>query len=91
MKETTIAASEFKAKCLSIFDKIAKTGETVVVTKRGVPVAKVGPAEPKYLPLMGGWKGHVKILGDLIDLGTEDDYEEDKNLISRKTRPRKSA
>ena len=41
----TIAASEFKAKCLALLDEVAATGETLVVTKRGKPVARVVPAE----------------------------------------------
>ena len=30
----TIQASEFKAKCLALMDKIAVSGETLVVTKK---------------------------------------------------------
>jgi len=41
----TIPASEFKAKCLALLDEVAKTKETLVVTKRGKPVAHVVPAE----------------------------------------------
>lgn len=40
-----IAASEFKAKCLGLLDQVSATGETVVVTKRGKPVARVVPPE----------------------------------------------
>ena len=42
----TIPATEFKAHCLAILDDVAKTGEVVVVTKRGKPVARVTPLEP---------------------------------------------
>lgn len=42
----TVAASEFKAKCLKLLDEVAETGETIVVTKRGKPVARLGPMEP---------------------------------------------
>ncbi len=46
----TIAASEFKAKCLALLDEVAETKETLVVTKRGKPVAQVVPAdEPRSL------------------------------------------
>lgn len=41
----TIAASEFKAKCLALLDEVAETRETLVVTKRGKPVAKVEPPD----------------------------------------------
>ncbi len=42
----TVAASEFKAKCLKLLGEVAETGETIVVTKRGKPVARLGPMEP---------------------------------------------
>jgi prevent-host-death family protein len=42
----TIPAARFKALCLKLLDEVAETGETIVVTKRGKPVAKVGPLEP---------------------------------------------
>ena len=40
----TMAASEFKAKCLAILDEVARTGERIVILKRGKPVAQLGPA-----------------------------------------------
>lgn len=42
----TVPAGEFKAKCLKLLDEVAETGETIVVTKRGRPVARLGPMEP---------------------------------------------
>lgn len=48
----TIPAGQFKAQCLAILDEVAETGETVVVTKRGRPVARVEPLEP--LPSLEG-------------------------------------
>lgn len=41
----TIAAGRFKAQCLRLLDEVAETGETIVVTKRGKPVAKLEPVE----------------------------------------------
>ena len=41
----TIPAGRFKAQCLKLLDEVAETGETIVVTKRGKPVAKVEPVE----------------------------------------------
>ena len=38
---TTIQASEFKAKCLALMDQVARTGQTIVVTKNGKPVAEL--------------------------------------------------
>ncbi len=45
MSERTITASRFKAECLALLDEVAGTGETIVVTKRGKAVARVGPVE----------------------------------------------
>jgi prevent-host-death family protein len=41
----TIPAGRFKAQCLRLLDEVAETGETIVVTKRGKPVAKLEPVE----------------------------------------------
>jgi len=37
----TIQASEFKAKCLALMDKIAVSGETLVDTKKGIPIVEM--------------------------------------------------
>ncbi len=39
----TIAAGVFKAKCLSLLDEVSSAHETIVVTKHGIPVAKIAP------------------------------------------------
>ena len=39
----TLSVSEFKAKALGVLDRVARTGEGVVVTKRGKPIVKVIP------------------------------------------------
>jgi prevent-host-death family protein len=41
MPEHTVSASQFKARCLAMLDEVAATGEQIVVTKRGRPVARV--------------------------------------------------
>jgi prevent-host-death family protein len=41
----SIPAARFKAQCLKLLDEVSQTGETIVVTKRGKPVAKVEPVE----------------------------------------------
>lgn len=47
MKRThkVVPAGTFKARCLSLLDRVARTGEPLVVTKRGKAVAKVVPLE----------------------------------------------
>lgn len=36
-----ITATEFKAKCLQLLDQVQRTGEDLVISKRGKPVARV--------------------------------------------------
>ncbi len=43
----TIKASEFKAKCLALMDEVARTGERMVITKNGEPVAEFVPHKKK--------------------------------------------
>ena len=62
----TIKASEFKAKCLKIMDEVAETGEHVLITKNGVPVAELVPARRKPKALFGAMKGSVTYIGDII-------------------------
>lgn len=37
----TINATEFKAKCLQLIDDVQRTGEDLLISKRGKPVARV--------------------------------------------------
>ena len=59
-----INATEFKAKCLSLIDRVHSKGEVITITKRGRVVAKlVGDVQPDdrpWLALRGQsarWKG----------------------------------
>lgn len=41
----TMPAGEFKAKCLAVMDEVQATGQPVIVTKRGKPVARLTPIQ----------------------------------------------
>ena len=58
-------AGKFKAHCLSVMDDVNATGEPVIITKRGTPVAKVVPVKSKKQDLFGFMAGEVKIVGDI--------------------------
>lgn len=45
MAQRTIPASEFKANCLALLDEVAGQRRSLVVTKRGKPVARVVPID----------------------------------------------
>ena len=65
---TTIQASEFKAKCLALMDQVARTGETILVTKNGKPIAELRPHRPPRIKSpLGLHKGQSVILGDIIE------------------------
>jgi prevent-host-death family protein len=38
-----ISAAKFKARCLELMDRVNEFGEEILITKRGKPVAKLGP------------------------------------------------
>jgi prevent-host-death family protein len=42
-----IKASEFKTKCLALMDEVERTGQSVVITKKGKPVAELVPLRPR--------------------------------------------
>jgi prevent-host-death family protein len=71
-----IAISEFKAKCLSILDEVQKTRQPILVTRRGNPVAEVGPPTPKADRSWIGSMKQMQILGDIVSPASdEDDWE----------------
>ena len=63
----SIQASEFKAKCLALMDEVARTGEHLLITKNGQPVAELRPHRgPRPKSLIGLEEGRIKIRGDII-------------------------
>jgi len=62
----TIKASEFKAKCLALMDEVAHTGNAVVITKKGKPVAELVPHRSRKRNALGILKNRLIIKGDII-------------------------
>jgi len=55
-----LSATEFKATCLELMDRVSETGVEYVVMKHGKPVAKLVPyTDPKRKPFFGSMKGTV--------------------------------
>jgi prevent-host-death family protein len=61
-----MAAGSFKTNCLAVMDEVQAKHETVVITKRGKPVAKLVPVEPQGDDIFGFLRGKVTITGDVI-------------------------
>jgi len=62
----TIPAGTFKARCLAIMDEVAAKRESVIITKRGKPVAKLVPLEKEKDDIFGFLQGKGKVLGDIV-------------------------
>ena len=66
--DETISISKFKATCLSLLSQVKKTGKTVLVTRKGEPIALVTPpprpAKPKSW--LGSMRNSIRIKGDII-------------------------
>jgi prevent-host-death family protein len=73
--QRTIAASEFKARCLALLDEVAETKETILVTKRGKPVARVVPAEEPR-SLVGSVTFHISD-EEFVNFNAWEGYEDD--------------
>lgn len=64
---SSVPATEFKAKCLQLMDRVAQRRETFVITKRGKPVAKLVPVERKPKDsIFGCLRGQAWQTGDIV-------------------------
>lgn len=63
----TINAGDFKAQCLKLMDQVNSQRSEVVITKRGVPVARLVPVEAAPTSIFGCMVGTAEILGDLLE------------------------
>lgn len=72
LHQREIAAGEFKARCLQLMDEVDLTGIQIVITKRGKPVAKLVPVEPRNVSPIGSMKGTFEIIGDIVNSDPDD-------------------
>ncbi len=64
----TVSASEFKATCLALLQKVKRTGQPILVTRRGEPIAQLVPPPPAERPArwLGCMEGTARIVGDIV-------------------------
>jgi prevent-host-death family protein len=62
----TIAAGEFKARCLQVMEDVRTKRTPVLITKRGKPLAKLVPPDDKPPDVLGRLAGKIEILGDIV-------------------------
>jgi antitoxin (DNA-binding transcriptional repressor) of toxin-antitoxin stability system len=86
-EDATISVTEFKAKCLAIFDELeAHRLKKVVVTRRGKPVAELTPPKGELPSLFGCMEGTVEFV-DGVDLTAPtfdpDEFDAEKGVVCR--------
>ena len=64
----TVAISKFKAECLAILERVRRTGQPVLVTRFGQPVAEVVPPQAPTRPegWLGSYRSAGRIVGDIV-------------------------
>ncbi len=62
----TMAAGTFKTNCLAVMDEVQARKESVVITKRGKPVAKLVPVGEARDSIYGFFQGKGAVLGDIV-------------------------
>ena len=62
----TMKASEFKAKCLKLMDEVAESGEEIVITKNGQPVARLVSYRERPKTPFGRDRDRTTIIGGII-------------------------
>ncbi|MDE2668657.1 MAG: type II toxin-antitoxin system prevent-host-death family antitoxin [Chloroflexota bacterium] len=78
----TMKASEFKARCLALMDEVAESGEEIVITKHGKPVAKLAPCEVQSISWFGRDRDGIVMYDDLIEpVGVEWEAETDPDRV----------
>ncbi len=63
----SIPATQAKAQLLKLLDTVSTKRTTIIISKRGKPVARLVPMEdePKA-PFFGRMKGTIQITGDIV-------------------------
>ncbi len=71
MTMKSIPAGEFKAKCLDLLDKVKERREEYIITKRGVPFAKLAPVDARPGSALGFMRGTVIDSSGLLEPNDE--------------------
>jgi len=72
-----IPASEFKARCLDLLNRVRDERRSIVVTKHGKPVARVVPFEDEPPSIVGFLRDTVVYYGDIVS-PIDDPWEADE-------------
>ena len=71
-----VVVSEFKAKCIAFLREAQESGESILITRRGKPIARVDPVrEVRSERPLGVFRGRMKVRGDIVHADTSEDWE----------------
>ena len=86
-RSKTVSVSEFKARALEFFEQAATRSQEIVVTKRGVPIARVVPIGPrKSESRRGSLKGKIEINGDIVSTSLTNEWEALREVPARQVK-----
>jgi prevent-host-death family protein len=78
MAEEMVPVTKFKAACLALLNKVKSTGQPILVTRQGEPIALISPPPrpEKPKPWLGSFKSKGRIVGDIVSpIADESDWE----------------
>lgn len=72
----SMTISKFKATCLAVLERVRNSGQPILVTRRGKPIAQiVPPPSNSNATGFGSMAGRAKELGDILEPLGDDDWE----------------
>ncbi len=87
MPVITVTVTEFKAKCLTLFDDLEdRRVSKIIVTRHGHPVAELNPTSRRLPALFGAHPGSAEVVGgyDLTQPTFDDEpFDADAGLLHR--------
>jgi prevent-host-death family protein len=78
MSEEVVPVTKFKSECLALLDKVNTTGQPILVTRQGKPIALISPPPRPQKPKswLGSFKSKGRIAGDIVSpIADERDWE----------------
>lgn len=74
----SMAISQFKATCLAVIERVYQSGQPLLITKRGRPVAQILPPpapETTGRSRHGCMAGDIEFLGDIVEPTSAEDWD----------------
>jgi len=73
-----MSVTRFKDQSLRLIAQVAETGEGLVITRHGKPLARLVSVDSRELPVLGKQKGAMTLLADITGPVAEQDWDADR-------------